>query len=102
MPGCARHHRHAAQRTIPATPIPTPTPTVGYTETGIASWYGHPYHGRQAADGEIYEMETLVAAHRTLRLASGDLSAEAWRFDCESCGIADTRLASPVPVKPGR
>jgi rare lipoprotein A len=32
----------------------------------MASWYGHPYHGRQAADGEIYDMETLVAAHRTL------------------------------------
>ncbi len=32
----------------------------------MASWYGHPYHGRRAADGEIYDMETLVAAHRTL------------------------------------
>jgi rare lipoprotein A len=38
----------------------------GTTERGVASWYGHPYHGRQAADGEIYDMETLVAAHRTL------------------------------------
>ena len=36
------------------------------TERGLASWYGHPYHGRKAADGEIYDMETLVAAHRTL------------------------------------
>jgi rare lipoprotein A len=35
-------------------------------ERGIASWYGVPYHGRQAADGEIYDMETMVAAHRTL------------------------------------
>jgi rare lipoprotein A len=35
-------------------------------QRGIASWYGHPYHGRRAADGEIYDMETLVAAHRTL------------------------------------
>jgi rare lipoprotein A len=32
----------------------------------MASWYGHPYHGRRAANGEIYDMETLVAAHRTL------------------------------------
>jgi rare lipoprotein A len=39
---------------------------VGYTEEGIASWYGIPYHGRPAADGEIYNMETLVAAHRLL------------------------------------
>lgn len=35
-------------------------------ETGLASWYGHPYHGRHAANGEIYDMETMVAAHRTL------------------------------------
>lgn len=35
-------------------------------ETGIASWYGYPYHGRPAADGEIYDMEKLTAAHRTL------------------------------------
>jgi rare lipoprotein A len=39
---------------------------VGSVETGVASWYGKPYDGRQAADGEIYDMETMVAAHRTL------------------------------------
>jgi rare lipoprotein A len=39
---------------------------VGSTETGVASWYGHPYHGRRAANGEIYDMEKLTAAHRTL------------------------------------
>ena len=37
-----------------------------YVETGIASWYGHPYHGRIAANGERYDMEDLTAAHRTL------------------------------------
>jgi rare lipoprotein A len=35
-------------------------------EVGIASWYGHPYHGRTAASGEIYDMEQFTAAHRTL------------------------------------
>jgi rare lipoprotein A len=45
---------------------PPPAPPVGSTERGMASWYGHPYHGRSAADGEIYDMEKLVAAHRTL------------------------------------
>ncbi len=45
----------------PAAPV-----EIGYTETGMASWYGHPYHGRPAANGEIYDMEKMVAAHRTL------------------------------------
>src|SRR5271154_795189 len=48
-----------------ATAVARP-PKVGDTETGMASWYGHPYHGRAAADGEIYDMEKLTAAHRTL------------------------------------
>lgn len=53
----------SAPRTQPTPPVPA---VIGSTEAGIASWYGHPYHGRQAADGEIYDMETMVAAHRTL------------------------------------
>jgi rare lipoprotein A len=40
-------------------------PKLGDTETGVASWYGHPYHGRRAANGEVYDMEKLTAAHRT-------------------------------------
>ncbi len=36
------------------------------TQVGMASWYGQPYHGRRAASGEIYDMEKLTAAHRTL------------------------------------
>jgi len=51
------------------TRVPPPPPAAarpGYTETGTASWYGYPYHGRQAADGEIYDMEKMTAAHRTL------------------------------------
>jgi rare lipoprotein A len=35
-------------------------------EFGIASWYGDPYHGRHAANGEIYDMEKMTAAHKTL------------------------------------
>ena len=35
-------------------------------ETGIASWYGHPFHGRQTASGEVYNMYEMTAAHRTL------------------------------------
>jgi rare lipoprotein A len=52
----------------PAPPTPTvPLPTVPETgETGIASWYGHPFHGRATTSGEIYDMEQMTAAHRTL------------------------------------
>lgn len=32
----------------------------------MASWYGEPYHGRRAANGEIYDMNKMTAAHRTL------------------------------------
>jgi rare lipoprotein A len=44
-----------------------PSPVVGsLPEVGVASWYGHPYHGRASASGEIYDMEQMTAAHRTL------------------------------------
>jgi rare lipoprotein A len=42
-----------------------PPGAVGY-QTGLASWYGHPYHGRVAASGEVYNMYRMTAAHRTL------------------------------------
>jgi len=44
-------------------PLPAPS---GYTEEGNASWYGVPFHGRRASNGEIYDMYKLTAAHRTL------------------------------------
>ncbi len=40
------------------------------TETGLASWYGPPYHNRQSSNGEIYDMNAMTAAHRTLPLNS--------------------------------
>jgi rare lipoprotein A len=39
-------------------------------ETGIASWYGAPYHHRRGSNGEIYDMNAMTAAHRTLPLGS--------------------------------
>lgn len=41
-------------------------PEVGYTESGIASWYGPGFHGRQTANGEIYDQNGISAAHKTL------------------------------------
>ena len=37
-----------------------------YREVGIASWYGEDYHGRETANGEVYDMYAMTAAHRTL------------------------------------
>ena len=43
---------------------------VGIRDRGVASWYGEQFHGRQAANGEIFNMEALTAAHRTMPLGS--------------------------------
>lgn len=40
----------------------------GYTERGLASWYGDPFHGRKTSSGEIYDMRAMSAAHKTLPL----------------------------------
>ncbi|MDP3546651.1 MAG: septal ring lytic transglycosylase RlpA family protein [Phreatobacter sp.] len=42
----------------------------GHTETGVASWYGRQFHGRLTANGEVYDMHTLSAAHRTMPMPS--------------------------------
>jgi len=38
----------------------------GYTEQGLASWYGADYNGKSTADGETFDMHQLTAAHRHL------------------------------------
>lgn len=42
----------------------------GYDRTGVASWYGDDFHGRKTANGEIYDMNALSAAHTTLPMPS--------------------------------
>jgi rare lipoprotein A len=46
----------------------TPKEDWSYDETGIASWYGEQFQGRSTADGEIFDLKSLTAAHRTLPL----------------------------------
>ncbi len=41
-----------------------------YSETGIASWYGPGFHGKDTANGETYDQNDLTAAHRTLPMPS--------------------------------
>jgi rare lipoprotein A len=46
----------------------TPREDPGYDRVGSASWYGELFHGRRTANGEIYDMDRLSAAHPTLPL----------------------------------
>jgi len=40
--------------------------SLGYTATGTASWYGSKFHGHQTSNGEIYNMYSMTAAHKSL------------------------------------
>jgi rare lipoprotein A len=42
----------------------------GYDRSGVASWYGSDFHGRRTANGEVFDMDALTAAHPTLPLPS--------------------------------
>ena len=44
----------------------TPAEDYNYDETGIASWYGPDFHGKITANGELYDMNQVTAAHKTL------------------------------------
>lgn len=94
LTGC--HHRHTvayqppppgidtsrSSHRAPIRPQPVPgtiarTPELDdttrapvYSEVGMASWYGPPYHHRAAADGSIYDQNAMTAAHRTLPMGS--------------------------------
>ena len=67
MLACVAVAAGTARRRAPAAPAPVPG---AYVEQGIASWYGVPFHGRRAANGEVYDMNQPTAAHRTLPFGS--------------------------------
>jgi len=60
LAGCGggRHYR------IPQTIYPPPK--AGWSQVGIASWYGYDFHGKRTASGEVYNMYAYTAAHRFL------------------------------------
>ncbi len=41
----------------------------GFTQRGIASWYGTKFHGRTTSSGEVYDMYKMTAAHKTLPIS---------------------------------
>jgi rare lipoprotein A len=48
--------------------VPADNPS--YRIEGIASWYGRDFHGRLTANGEVYDMHSISAAHTTLPMPS--------------------------------
>ncbi|MGB8398817.1 septal ring lytic transglycosylase RlpA family protein [Bradyrhizobium sp.] len=50
--------------------IYVPEEDVNYQQEGMASWYGDDFHGRQTANGEVFDMGSLTAAHPTLPMPS--------------------------------
>jgi rare lipoprotein A len=80
-----------ASSPVPRTPTPVPVPPSAlpqagdetaddaayvashspiYSEEGVASWYGPPYHNRQGANGKVFNQNAMTAAHRTLPMGS--------------------------------
>lgn len=48
----------------------TPEEDKSYSAEGLASWYGDDFHGRRTANGELFDMDSLTAAHPTLPMPS--------------------------------
>lgn len=63
-----------AQPSVPSSAPPValgqPIAPGGYSEQGVASWYGNPFNGRRTSNGEVYDMHEFTAAHRTLPFGS--------------------------------
>jgi rare lipoprotein A len=47
-----------------------PRENPSYSAVGLASWYGDAFHGRRTANGEVYDMRAITAAHPTMPLPS--------------------------------
>jgi rare lipoprotein A len=78
-------------------PSPVKPAVIGETETGIASWYGAPYNGRRSANGEVYDMEKLTAAHRTFPF---DTWVEVTNLENQKC--VAVRITDRGPFIKGR
>ncbi|PJX26595.1 hypothetical protein CAP48_04870 [Advenella sp. S44] len=44
--------------------------TSGFSQEGIASWYGPGFHGRKTANGETFNQNAMTAAHKRLPISS--------------------------------
>ncbi|PWU05426.1 MAG: septal ring lytic transglycosylase RlpA family lipoprotein [Terriglobia bacterium] len=63
-------------------------------EQGLASWYGESFHGQRAASGEIYDMQQMTAAHRTLPFGT---SVRVRRLDSGASVVVRINDRGPEP-----
>jgi rare lipoprotein A len=70
VPPAGENSSKADAGTELAEPVVPAATKVLVSETGLASWYGPPYHNRRGSNGEVYNMNAMTAAHRTFPLGS--------------------------------
>jgi rare lipoprotein A len=80
----------------PAVRSTTPA-RLGWEQSGYASWYGVPYHGRTTANGEVYDMYKLTAAHPTLTMGTRIMVTNR-----ETGRSVEVRINDRGPFKRGR
>lgn len=80
-----------------AEPVISPNAKALETQTGLASWYGPPYHNRRGSNGEVYNMNAMTAAHRTFPLGS-----IARVTNLKTGSTALVRITDRGPFIPGR
>jgi rare lipoprotein A len=92
--GCASSPRFSAGGgEVSYTPGMSPVLTI----EGIASYYAHEFHGRQTANGEIYDMYDLTAAHKTFPF---NTIVRVWNLDTGSMALV--RINDRGPFIEGR
>ncbi len=96
--GCLHRHHHGTHNYPPAAPSANqPSAPIVQGEEGLASWYGHPYHGRPTSSGEIYNMYAMTAAHRTLPFGT-----EVRVHDLDNGQAVEVRINDRGPFVEGR
>lgn len=68
-----------------------------FSETGMASWYGPPYHNRRGANGQIFDQNAMTVAHRTL-----PMNTLAKVTNLQTGQSAVVRVTDRGPFVPGR
>jgi rare lipoprotein A len=69
-PPAPQAHEEVAPAPVPPVQESAPPEQPTTTQTGMASWYGPGFHGKETASGDTFDQHALTAAHRTLPLGT--------------------------------